>query len=189
MGGIFGNDLFRVLLGLGVGLAVIIYFNPPHTPCTSQMGVYSEGIKPLIKPFNKNLNLCKQFSEPGGCLPFFETVGRMTTKLKELGNQCQAELEKDQRTEVWVTTAMEMFVRLAWGSKPPASYLQRGNWLEISQVAQFCQLKKYLIGIFGEGAWLEFVNLMLADLPGAAALGREGAWPRSLLSDSCKYSL
>jgi hypothetical protein len=186
---ILGNDYIKVLLGLVVGLGVIIYFNPPHTPCTSQMGVYSEGIKPLIKPFNKNLNLCKQFSDAGGCLPFFETVGKMSTKLKELGNQCQAELSRDERTRVWLTTAMEIFVRVAWGTKPPESYIKRNNWLEMSHLAQFCQLRKFQTTIYGESAWLEFVNYMLSDLPGAAALGREGAWQRSILSDGCKYAL
>lgn len=183
----FQNNTVRVTLGLIVGLAAIMYFNPPHTPCQSQREIYLEAIKPYQKPFVKNSNLCREHGDSGGCLGLFDTVNKLESKLSDVSLTCQKELIDDKQTRLWMTNAMELFVRLAWGTKPPASYLYRNGWLEMSHLDTYCKLKKHLEDIYGDNTWTSLVNYLLSDLPGAQELGRDESWNRSILSDPCKY--
>jgi len=189
--GLFENNVIRVVLGLAVGLAVIIYFNPPVTVCTAQIGVYSEAVKSLIKPFSKTLANCKEHPEPGGCVAFFDVLNKIEVRFNEVGRQCQSELAKDAMTRSWISISMELYTLLAWGAKPPPSYLYRNGWLELTQVVEFCRLRHHLETIYGKEAWNGFVSGILPDLPGSAELAssQNEAWNRSLLSDPCNYPM
>jgi hypothetical protein len=182
------NQYLRVGIGLVLGLGVIMYFNPPHTPCRAEVEIFKQGIKPYLKPYKKNLSLCKDRPEPGGCVPVFETIGKLEGKVKEVGLSCRDELKKQSEVHAFVLQAMELFVKVAWGSQPPPSNLYRNGWLESSQVVLYCRLRQHLEGLYGEDEWLEFVNARLADLPGADGLNRDDAWNRSLMSDPCRYT-
>jgi hypothetical protein len=185
---LFNNHWVKVGAGLIIGLVAIMYMNPPHTPCQSQIEFYKKSIGPLFKPYQEKFKFCKEHADPGGCVPFFDVVGRLEVKLREVGSQCQQDLTKDAQTKSFLTNTMEVFVRAAWGSKPPPSFQYRNGWLELSQVVQFCKLRKHLITIYGEDEWLGFINEMLGSLPEAQAIGRTEAWNRSLVSDPCKYT-
>lgn len=182
------KDYFKIISLLVIGLAAIVYFNPLHTACQSQLGIYTESLKPMIKTFKKNLELCKQRTEPGGCLPFFEVMTRIDSKINELGGQCQEELHSDSNAKIILTSSMEMIVRGAWGSKPPASYLYKNGWLELSHIALYCKLRIHFEKIFGTESLNSFTNGLLTELPGAASLSRTEVWNRSLMSDPCKYN-
>jgi len=186
------NNFIRVSLGLIIGLGIILYFNPPKTVCTEQIEVYTDAVKGLAKTASTALNVCKEHPEPGGCVGFFDTLGKLEIKINEVSRQCQAELISDSMTRNWISTGMELFTLLAWGSHPPNSYLYRNGWLEPTQVVEFCKLRRHLETIYGKDAWANFVSGILTDLPGAgdlAAIGQNEAWNRSLLSDPCQYPL
>jgi hypothetical protein len=185
----FRNEYVRVMVLLIVGLIAIVYFNPLHTPCHSQVDQFDEEIKPLVKPFKKHLDLCKQRTDSGGCLPLFETLGKFEVKLRLLGYQCQAELGGDANASGILSQSMELMVRAAWGAKPPASYVYKNGWLDSHDVALFCKFKNYYERIKGKEAVDAFVNRLLGDLPGSDQVGRTETWNRSILSDSCQYSL
>lgn len=184
------NSFVRVSLGLIVGLGVILYFYPPKTVCTEQIEVYTEAVRGLAKSASKALGVCKEHPEPGGCVGFFDALDKLEGRFNEVSRQCQAELINEPLTKNWITTGMELFTLVAWGSHPPASYLYRNGWLELTQVVEFCRLRRHLETIYGKEAWTNFVNGILPDLPGAADLsniGQNEAWNRSLLSDPCQY--
>ncbi len=185
---LFKNELIRAGLGLTLGLLLIIYFNPPHTPCQSQRDDYNDALKPLIKLYNKSTLKCRDHSEPGGCLGLFETLNKMQGKLTELGSQCLSELLKDEKTRSWLQGSAKLFVKLAWGSTAPQSYLYRQGWLELSQVTQYCRLRRSIIAIWSEDEWNGLLDETLSELPGNGELGRNETYNRSLLSDQCKYS-
>lgn len=180
------QEWVRVSLVLIIGLGVIIYFNPPHTPCRAQVEIYTESITPLAKEFTKKYNSCKEYSDTGGCLAIFELIKKLENRLSTLGPTCAKEVADESKTKGWLMTSIELFVRVAWGSKPPQSYLYRNNWLELSQIDTYCKLRRHVENIYGEGFWQGFVERMLKDLPGAAELGRTEAWNRSLVSEQCK---
>jgi hypothetical protein len=184
------NSLIRVVLGLVVGLAVIMYFNPPSTPCSAQIEVYTEALKSLKDPFSLAITKCNENPEPGGCLKFFDLLEKIESHFKEVGTkECLTELINEKTTRTWVTLSMETFTQLAWGAKPPPSYQYRNGWLELTQIVEFCRLKKHLEDIYGNDEWDKFATAVMADLPGASDLSQTEVWNRSLLSDPCKHAL
>lgn len=183
----FQNDYVKLGVGLVLALAVIIYLNPPHTACSAQTGVYQEAIKAQLKLFNKTFKQCRDLSDPGSCLGFFEQVQKIFFRLDELGAQCQAELKSDTRTKDLLVSSMELLAKTAWGSTPPKSYNYRYGWLDRSQAAMFCRLREYLQTIYSEQDWLNFVNRMLTEFPKATEVGRTEAWNRSLISEPCRF--
>ncbi|MCC6277053.1 MAG: hypothetical protein IT289_03950 [Oligoflexia bacterium] len=185
----FGSETLKVVVILLLGLFVIMYFNPPHTACTAELAQYQTSFGSLIGTFNSNRKLCTERPDPGGCFPFLESVSKIEQKVREVGSQCLQELKKDANTGKFFDLAMEMIVKLAWGSQPPQNYLYRNGWLESSHIVLFCKLKKHQEAIFGEDSWNSLVETSLETLPGAAEVGRNEAWGRSILSDPCKYSL
>ena len=182
------NELIKVVICLSLGLLAIVYFNPLHTPCQSQISLYNQSLKPLIKSFNRGSDLCHQHTDQGGCLPFLDATAKFEAKLRELGNQCQADLASDSTTQGFLKKSMELIVRGAWGSKPPASYLYRNGWMELTHVVLYCRLRNDFIKIFGDEASTSFTNAVMGDLPGAEGLERNDVWARSLLSEPCKYN-
>jgi hypothetical protein len=184
------NNLVRVILGLIVGLAVIMYFNPPSTPCSAQIAVYTEALNSLKDPFSKAITNCNNHPEPGGCLKFFDILDKIESRFREVSTrECLTELSSEKTTRTWVTLSMETFTQLAWGAKPPLSYQYRNGWLELTQVVEFCRLKKHLEDIYGNDEWDKFATAVMADLPGASDLAQTDVWNRSLLSDLCQHPL
>src|SRR5947209_7760738 len=129
MSDLLNNNTFRVGAGLVIGLILIMYFNPPHTPCQSQIEIYKQGLKSMAKVYKKAMDQCREHPEPGGCVNFFETINKMEGKFNEVTRECQTELAGDTMTKSWISTSMELMARLAWGSKPPDSYIYRQGWL------------------------------------------------------------
>ena len=122
----------RVGLVLFAALMVIIYFNPPHTACQSQVEIYQEGIKPLWKPLIGAIGLCREHTDLGGCTAFIEVLHKLENKYDEVGHQCQPALKGDASTRTWITSSMEIFVKSAWGSVPPTNSAARNGWLDIA---------------------------------------------------------
>ncbi len=181
------NETLKVIIGLLLGIAVIMFAMPPHSVCDSKKDAYTEEITPLGKQFAKLLSKCKEHTEPGGCVQLFELIRKLEDSLAQVGVQCRPALSKDKLTLMWISSSMEIFARAAWGSKAPANRNARYGWLDLAQVGRFCKLKASMIEISGDDAWSGFVNQILGDLPGAADLGRDESWARSLLSDPCKF--
>jgi hypothetical protein len=189
MGNLFSNEYVRVFIVLALGLTAIVYYNPIHTPCQSQIALYSIELKPLIKLYNKNLALCKERTDSGGCLPFFEVLVKFEVKLRALGNQCQVELNSDKITPAILSQSIELMVRAAWGIHAPPSYVYRNGWLSPQNVLLYCKFKQYYAHIKGQEALDGLVNRLLGDLPDGDKLDRTSVWNRSLLSEPCKYGL
>jgi len=181
----------RIQVGLLLifSLMVIIYFNPPHTPCQSQIEIYTASVNAMGKNLDKAMKTCKEHTDPGGCMPFIELVNKLEAKYTEVGHQCQPSLKSNGVTREWITVAMEILVKAAWGSQPPISISAKNGWLELTQVIEFCRLKQHLEMLYGKDYWNEFTNNMLSDFPGASSMNRNDAWNKSLLSDSCQYPL
>jgi hypothetical protein len=184
------NNVVRVVIGLVVGLAAIMYFNPPSTPCSAQIEVYVDALSKLKEPFSAAIMTCNEHPEPGGCLKFFDILDKLESHFKEVGTrECLSELNNEKTTKTWVTLSMQTLTQLAWGAKPPPSYQYRNGWLELVQIVEFCRLKKHLQDIFGNDEWDKFATSIMMDLPGASTLDQTDVWNRSLLSDPCQRPL
>ena len=175
----------KVALVLVVILGALYLLNPPASVCQSEIELFKDSNQNIGKTYRRSLARCQEDPTIGGCIEFFEFVNGFTKKIKYVGNQCTPELKEQNTVKVIIPSAAEMYVRAAWGSKPPGSAAEKRGFLDLSYTVQYCRIRSQFRSILGEDAWNGFVNRMLADLPGARDIGRDQTWARSILSDPC----
>ena len=74
----------------------------------------------------------------------------------------------------------------AWGTQPPASYVEKQGWLDTSDVALFCQLRGHIELYYGTSDWESYRDRLFTELPGAKNLPRKDTWEKMLLSTDCR---
>jgi len=182
-------------LTLVLALGLIFILRKPHSVCDSQAEIFKTNQTPFLyldpkgtsktRDFVKFIDFCKLSNSPGGCLEFFDGMKRLYSDLIDVPSGCTPVLIDSPEVKEALFAGLELIVRLAWGEKPPSSNLERNGWLDLSQVAVFCNFKKMMIEQLGSDVWSSFVEKQMSNLPGASLLPRNDVWGRSLLSDPC----
>lgn len=186
-----------VTLALGTALAVIFLIKPPHTPCESQVEVLKKSQTDFLfldpskaykktTGFEKSLELCKFGNSSGACLDFFAGVKRLHQELVSTASACEQNLIEVPEVKKALWTALELFVRLAWGSVAPKAASEREGWLDSSLLSTYCDLKKFSIENFGQDSWNAFIEEQMRNLPQAEIYSRNEVWQRTILSYPCK---
>ncbi len=185
---LWDNEIIRAGVVLVLGLLAIIFFNPPRTTCQAQTEILQDGTKKFSKEYKGKYDKCFADGTQGSCVGIFEVISKLIVKLGEVTSNCLPEIGSDSATRGWINKSLSLYVKVAWGTVPPQSYVYRNGPLELSQIIDYCRLRRKYIEIYGDEAWVGFINSTLNDLPGAAPLGRVEAWQRSLVSDTCQYN-
>ena len=194
------RTVFAILI-LGVGILLIIMFDPPHTLCRSQVDDFKEkqkvflfeGEKKILgkqtaPEIEKYLDLCIQRNGPGGCAEYFYRLKEMLRDLDNVSSQCKAYVGEVSNVKNAFWQSVEVLVRAAWGANPPKSSSQRAGWLSTSEIGLYCQLKSQCLKMYGKSPWEAFREKMLTALPGSEKMTREKVWSLNLLSTNCdKY--
>lgn len=180
-----------------IGLIVILLSDPPKTVCDTQLEVFRESQKSFLysnqkkevtfRPgVEKAVEACKMHPGPGGCYELFDQMKRVADDLRNIPQACAADAGgvAEIRRALWQT--LELMVLLAWGDKPPLTYVQRYGWLDSSDVALFCRLKHQAIAFYGNEEWQAFRVRVSRKFPDATTLSPEQIWQRSLLSTTCE---
>jgi hypothetical protein len=186
-----------VFLALFISLMLIIIAQPFHTACQSQLEVIKANqtgflfLDEKIKyrkttGYEKAVEVCKYGNSSGGCLDFFNGMKRVYRDLEFVGGDCTSEILGESIINKTLWDSTELMVQLAWGSKPPASYLERQGWFDTFHLSTFCDLKRLLITHYGKDRWSSFIDGQLKGLPQAATLSRNEAWQRTVLSFPCE---
>jgi len=189
---------FTAILG---GIAFIILSQPPHSLCDSQIEIINaaqakflfkdpKSQKVLTTRYTNLREQCKLTNDPGGggCYEWFHELRTMLRDLGTLTNACANALADTKEYKVAVTEGLEKIVQIAWGSAPPASYTVKFNWLDASDITLFCRLKDRYILFYGDTAFEQLRERMMAELPGAKDMARNQIWDLSIFSENCaKY--
>jgi len=186
-----------VFLALFVSLAVIMVLQPPHTACNSQFEIFQASqtgflfLDPKVTykkttGYDKAVELCKYANSPGGCLDFFNGVRKLQKDLDGVPSDCASEVTGNSLVYKAVWDSLTFMVQLAWGSRAPASYLERTGWFDNYHLSIFCDLKRLAIAQFGRDTWSRFVDNQLKALPQATSISRNESWQRSVLSFPCE---
>lgn len=187
-------------IAIAIGVLIIFIFNPPYDKCKipiesfkeSQQGfLYDKPTKLSSSPatYSKLYKNCKAANNPGGCFTLFDQLQKMLRASDMVPIECTKKLASVGALSRTIWESLELTVRLAWGDKPPDSYVQRLSWLSRQEVQTFCMLKQEAIDIYGSSRWEGFREKMLKALPGAEKLSRKEVWERILLSISCNNYL
>lgn len=195
--------VFAVLI---LGTMLIIYSNPPHTVCTSQKEIFiktqqgvlyaqnmgKKGNKPPI--YRQALELCRNGNSPGACFEWFASVKKLLSELNSLQQECKIEMGEIPEVRTALMDSVEVMVRLAWGTKPPTGLGDRYGWLDLGDIAMFCEIKKYFTEAYGEELWNQKRLQVYQKLPGAyqdkqPLLTSDEIWQKSLFSVACNQIL
>lgn len=112
-------------------------------------------------------------------LKFFEK--QIRTIPKECGahpsiGKVQGALEK----------GIKLIAKIGWGAKPPETLFDKKAWLDETDLALFCRLKREHRRLFGKQRWQGFRESVIMILPEANKLPRKKRWEKSLFSYPCK---
>lgn len=183
-------------IAIAIGVFFIFILNPPYDQCKIQIESFKESQQGFLYPkptklssspasFQKLYDNCKKTNNPGGCFTFFDQMQELLRDSDMVPLSCTKKLASVPALKLAVWKALELTVQLAWGEKPPASYVQRLSWLSRQEVKIYCELKQKAIDIYGKPEWDNFREKMFKTLPGADKLDRKAIWERLLLSISC----
>ncbi len=212
------NNSSRSLLVFAVLVGGVLFFflaQRPHSVCDSQIevfkesqkgGLYTQTVNGKKRPaqFGMHIETCRAGNSPGACYELFAMVRRLLRDLDAAPNQCLPEMSEVEGLKPAIFDSIELMVQLAWGSQPPEPGLTKYGWLETSDLALFCHLKRRTIQIFGEETLEQLRLKVQVKLPGELndeqdpvcpdckkrkaaneTLSQEEIWVRSLFSVRC----
>jgi hypothetical protein len=213
----FINSLPKHILALIViivGIIVFFLISPPHTVCDTQEEVFKErqvgNIFPT--PIKKNKipailgrakEACQLGNSAGACYEYLMALKNLADGLNNSASECVSRLYEISEVKSAMNDGIEVIARLAWGGAPPERPEQRFGWLQESEIAVFCRLKKAYVRANGEENWFGLKNRIFPKLPGEVppesaepeiqtegkkaleVLSEEEVWSRSLFAVSC----
>lgn len=199
MGG-FLNSLPKTILAvlaLLVGFIFIVLNDPPKSICSVQLEnfkeaqkrfLYSDTVNNVRRPalIEQLLITCRTSNSPGGCNELFLKLRTLSKDLSSVPSQCSSTIGGESEVTNYLWKSYRLIVELAWGAKPPMGYESRFSWLDSSDLALFCDLKKNISTIYGEDRHRRFQEEMFSSLPGVVGLTRDQIWQRTILSTRCE---
>lgn len=196
----FFASIPKPLLALGaivIGFVVIVLSDPPKTVCDGQLELVREsqgdflyfrkGAGSATKPalIGELITRCKADNSPGGCFELFQRLKKMQADLVSIPGNCSETALADGNIKGGLLGSIKLMSLIAWGEKGPTSILKRSGWLDASDVALFCDLKKTATRMMGPTEFENWRNGVVAGLPGADLLEGDQPFQRSLFATPC----
>ena len=196
----FFSSLPKPVLAIGailIGFIVIVLSDRPRTVCNTQLDVVKESQQDFLffrhgagnstKPaeIGELVSRCKGDNSPGGCFELFQKLKRLQADLVNVPNECAEDAMGVGQLKGGLLQGMSLMAQVAWGEKGPTSFLKRNGWLDASDVALFCDLKKSAIRMLGQDAFQAWRDSAIAALPGSDVMEGDQAYQRSLYSAPC----
>lgn len=187
-----------VFIVLFIGAAFFFLANPPRTICDVQIDVFKQNQAGIVFPkgnkqtsisslYKRSLGQCELGNSLGACLEFFSTLRQFAKELKTVQHECLAEVTEVSEVKETLAVGIKTLALLAWGEEPPdLGATNRFGWLEMAELAVYCDLKNIFIQKSGETVWNDWSLQVLKDLPGAGKLQSDDAFVRSLFSLRCE---
>lgn len=188
---------FWLIVGsLTIGILFIVLIDPPKGVCDAQLELfraqqkdflYLDSKNEFIKTtgFTREYERCQSSNTPGGCYELFEKIRKFLADVDGIPKECLSSAQSENVIGQTIAKTFDLFVRIAWGSKPPERYNDKFKWLDNSDMALFCRLKSNYDKILGAQALTQKRESYFEELPGAKGLPRQKIWEAMLLSENC----
>ncbi|MES2964928.1 MAG: hypothetical protein V4760_13640, partial [Bdellovibrionota bacterium] len=115
----------------------------------------------------------------------FQRLKKMQADLVNVPGHCSEDAMADAKISGGLLQSLKLMGQIAWGENGPTSILKRSGWLDASDVALFCDLKKSAIRLMGKLEFETWRDSVVATYPGADLLEGDQAYQRSLFATSC----
>jgi len=195
------NTLPKTFIAITIMVLALLFFrqvDPPRTICHAQIEIFRESQKFFLYPAAEEKEIkkptlvktlfdeCTNDNSPGGCFEFFQGLKKMAVDLANVPEQCAEAIGEEPEVKGWLKKSLKLMVQMAWGSRAPASYLQKNGWFDASELTLFCGLRRHVIRIYGSENYSQWQEQNMTALPGAEKLERNQNWQRNILSTPCE---
>lgn len=189
-----------VTISLICGVLIILFLNPVHSVCDSQLDLFKKDMTPTLFPkkyksipnakmkssISKAQDQCIQSNNSGGCLQLFDMLRSVIKSVSAVPTKCTQQIYSVKEVKTAVVDNIKLIVILAWGSKPPENEYTKYSWFDYIHLDTYCSLKDLILRMDGVKSWERFRETIMEALPGYDVVGRDIAWKRSILSYNCK---
>lgn len=145
---------------------------------TLQVDLYSQNLKTMALPprLRGALLNCRQGNSSGACLDASQIGLKLLQAVNRVPASCAPSLTQEVTIKSALIELMKLYIEIAWGEHPPekSSQIGEGTWLEYSDYALFCNLKKTFIRIYGKNLFFESEAFLLQNLPGEKVVLEDG---------------
>lgn len=191
-------------IAISLGIAFIILSDPPHTLCDSQVESFLEDQEGFLKlkkkqsavvnpetgekrktAFEEAQFMCKRGYGPGGCLELILKLGQLRRQLDQVSRECREQVFDLPLVKNAIWTSLDLFIKIAWGEKPPEGGFARRGWFQVAEMSEFCQYKRLAQTFYGREAWNQNREKWMTSLPGSESMNRTQIWERILISEKC----
>lgn len=174
-----------VAVVLVIGVLSLFLIQEPHSVCTNQIQVFKESqagfifpkqIKKSTRPplFSRMVENCKIGNSPGSCLELFSGMRKMLRDMGASSQECFVKYADVPEVDQALKKSLDLMVRLAWGHRSPDATMEKFGWLESSDLALYCQLKRTVVSVYGEQEY-ERLRLQIQNkLPGEPEVIEDG---------------
>ena len=203
------SDLYKLpkiiiaFLVISVSIVFIMLFNPPHTMCDTQIEhfkevqveVFYKNSTESCKPENpkdlspcskikKEQKLCKTQNTRGACYNYFAYLKKVLKDLRLVSNECHAQIFTNGKIKTTLEEALTLMVALAWRKDVIYGQKNKFNWLNQTDMALFCKLKKKYILEYEKQSYKQLEETILSSLP-SKSKNKKLLFKSSILSEYC----
>jgi hypothetical protein len=180
-----------------IGFVLIVANDPPRTVCDGQIDVIRESQEEFLffrrgaggatKPalISELFARCRADNSPGGCFELFQRLKKMQADLVVIPGDCSEDAMNVSNIKGGLFGSLQLMAQIAWGESGPSSVLKRNGWLDASDVALFCDLKKSGLRFMGKESFDVWRDSVVSQLPGADLLEGDQPYQRSLFAAPC----
>lgn len=188
---------FWLIVGaLTFGILFIVFSDPPKTVCDAQMDVFKKSEKDFLyldpkkefiktTGFARQLEKCQTTNTPGGCYELFEKLRKFLNDVESVPKECLSKVQGESAVKDTLTKSFDLFINIAWGSKPPELYNDKFKWLDNADMALFCRVKSVYEYVLGADTLASKREAYFESLPGSKDLPRQKVWELMILSENC----
>ena len=187
---------FLAVIFIGGGIALILYQDPPHTFCDSQLEHFKKAQtgnlyknprdfhreKSILK---RKQNLCRKENSPGACYDYFSYLKRLLRDFRLLSKECAPQIYAKEEVKQALSSALLLMTAIAFRPELLTSYIHKYNWLSRSDLYLFCEVKEKYIMQYGREAYLLLERNILNLLPVEKKIPTPFLLKKTILSEPC----
>ena len=185
-------------LVIGGAIVFILFNDPPHTFCDTQLehfkSIQTGFVYPDRKDFhkeksrlNRKKQACQSENTPGSCYEYFFYLKKLLKDFRILSSECQSYIFSDLKIKSALSSALTLMTALAWREEVLTGRVSKYNWLNRTDMSLFCSIKDKYIQNYGMQVYERLEQQILSLLP-TENKNKNLVFKWSILSEPClKY--
>ena len=196
------NDIYKLpktllaILLIGGGIAFILFNDPPHTFCDTQIEHFKRVQRGILyrnpKDFHtekstlkRKKDTCQKENAPGACYEYFAYLRRLLKDFRLLSKECLPLIYETPEVKKAFSSALSLLTALAWREEILTGKVSKYNWLTRPDLSLFCELKTKYTMNYGKENYEILEKSIIGLLPVKQKVSPKHIKKKTILSESC----